>query len=210
MRLVAISDVHEQWHNLIIPSCDILISAGDYSYQGRPEVVRDFHMWLDEQPATHIISVQGNHETWVEKNFIEAKAIAQKECPDIHFIDEGLVEIDGLKIYGSAVTPFFGNWAWNKHPHEIGAHWDKIPDNTDILISHGPPYNILDICPDGSKVGCYQLFSKIQQLKNLKVHIFGHIHHSAGSKYFNNVRYYNASICTETYKPLNPVTVIDL
>lgn len=210
-KIVAISDVHEQWKNLVIPECDILISAGDYSYQGLPNVVKDFHEWLNEQEAGHIISVQGNHETWVEKNFEEAKRIAKKACPAVHFIDEGLVEIEGLKIWCSAITPWFHNWAWNRdRGSDIQKHWDKIPDNIDILVTHGPPYKILDeVPPYGAQVGCEQLFTRILELTKLKIHIFGHIHAGHGHKELNGVHYYNASICTEQYKPLNPVTIIE-
>ncbi len=69
MKIVAISDVHCKWNKVVIPECDILISAGDYSFQGEPHVVVDFHKWLNKQPAKHKISVQGNHEKQVEKNF---------------------------------------------------------------------------------------------------------------------------------------------
>ena len=75
MKIVAISDVHNLWHKLTIPECDVLISAGDYSSRSQPEVVEAFHKWMDKQPADVLVSVQGNHELWVEKNFDEARDI---------------------------------------------------------------------------------------------------------------------------------------
>lgn len=219
MRIVAISDVHEQWKNIEIPTCDILISAGDYSYQGDHKVVRKFHAWLDEQPASHIISVQGNHEVKVESNFNLAKAIAQEECPDVHFLEHEAIEIEGIKIFGSAWTPYFCDWAWNGARNDAEAvlyrkpliqkKWEQIPEDTNILITHGPPYQILDYVPMGGNVGCSHLHERILNLPNLKHHIFGHIHYSHGFKEFNGVKYWNASICTESYKPNNPVTVFD-
>lgn len=208
LKIVAISDTHENWGKLVIPECDILISAGDYSFRGSPNVVKDFHAWLNIQPAKHVISVQGNHESWVEKNFLEAKQIALEACSRVNFIDEGLVVINGVNFWGSAVTPFFCNWAWNRHSHEIQEHWDKIPANTNVLITHGPPYNVLDLCPDGRRVGCPKLMTKIREVKP-KVHIFGHIHWSYGQKEFNGTQYYNAAICNESYNPFNPPTVIE-
>src|SRR5271170_4285418 len=98
MKICAISDVHCKWNKVTIPECDLLISAGDYSFLGERHIVRDFHKWLHKQPAKEIISVQGNHEKWVEKNFQLAKQAAEEACPGVHFIDEGLVEIDGLRI----------------------------------------------------------------------------------------------------------------
>ena len=79
MRVVAISDVHGKWNKLTIPPCNVLVSTGDYSFRGEKHMVKDFHTWLNKQPADHIISVQGNHEVWVEQNFEEAKLLAEIE-----------------------------------------------------------------------------------------------------------------------------------
>lgn len=78
MRICAISDTHGKWNKLKIPECDILISAGDYSFRGESHMVKNFHKWLNKQDAGQIISVQGNHELWVQSNFQEAKDIAEK------------------------------------------------------------------------------------------------------------------------------------
>jgi Icc-related predicted phosphoesterase len=218
MKIVAISDVHAKWQKLQIPECDILISAGDYSFRGEKHLVKNFHEWLNKQEAGYIISVQGNHETWVEQNFQEAKELAEKVCPGVHFIDEGLVEIEGIKIWCSAIQPWFHNWAWNRHRGaEIKRHWDLIPVDTNILVTHGPPYGVLDevVRADGSSynppnlAGCEELAKKILDLKQLDLHFFGHIHCGAGQKHVNGVSYYNASICDEMYMPSNPITVVD-
>lgn len=218
MKVVAISDVHEKWQKLQIPKCDILISCGDYSFHGHWEVVEEFHEWLNEQDAGHIISVQGNHETWVEKNFERAKKIAEKACPAVHFIGtEGVVNVEGVKIYGSAVTPWFHNWAWNvDRGPKMAAHWAKIPDDVDILVTHGPPAGMRDIVyrVDGvtprDRVGCQDLMDRIMQLPKLKHHFFGHIHGSYGHMEFNGVHYWNCSVCDEMYSPDNAITEVDL
>lgn len=218
MKIVAISDTHAKWKNLVIPECDILISAGDYSFRGEKHIVKNFHEWLNAQEAGHIISVQGNHETWVEKNFDEAKALAESVCPAVHFIgSHGTVEIEGLKIHGSAITPWFYDWAWNvRRGPDIAKEWAKIPDDIDILVTHGPPNGQLDIVyyADGvtpkERVGCWDLEERIKQLPKLKHHIFGHIHCSHGHREFNGVNYWNAAICDEMYMPTNPITIIEL
>lgn len=215
MRLVAISDVHGKWKKLKIPTCDILISAGDYSFKGEPHMVKDFHAWLEVQDAGHIISVQGNHELWVEKNFQEAKELAESVCPAVHFIDEGLVEIEGLKIWCSAITPWFHDWAWNRHRGpEIKSHWDRIPDDTNIIVTHGPAYGILDlvVAANGDpqrNVGCVQLGKRIKEIKP-DIHICGHIHSGHGEFEQDGIRYFNASICDEMYYPSYPITEIIL
>ena len=215
MRIVAISDVHNRYHNLLIPKCDVLISAGDYSFHGEPHVVKAYHEWLHQQPADHIISGQGNHEVWVEKNFDEAKAIALAACPRVDFLEEGRVVIDGVNFWYASVTPWFCNWAYNRwRGPEIAAHWRKIPEDTNVLIAHGPPYGILDIVPyvngvPKKRVGCHDLLARIKELPNLDINIFGHIHHSHGEHHEDGVSYYNVAVCDEQYVPSNGITVID-
>lgn len=225
LKIVAISDVHGKWNKIQIPKCDILISAGDYSFRGERHMVKDFHRWLNKQPAKHIISVQGNHELLVEKYFLECKEIAKEECNRVHFIEEDLIEIEEIKIYCSAWTPYFNNWAYNagrtiseaalyQKPF-IGDIWNRIPDDIDILVTHGPPYEILDLAPVNRinpiprNVGCERLKERIKSLKKLTHHIFGHIHNDYGIKQIDGITYINASICNEAYQPLNEPIVVD-
>lgn len=214
MKIVAISDVHTRWKDLVIPNCDVLISAGDFSFRGEPWVVKNFHEWLNKQPATHIISIMGNHELGVEKDFGMSKQLALQACPRVHFIEEGEVIIDGVKFYGSAITPFFCDWAYNRlRGPDITRHWDMIPRDTNVLVSHGPPYGILDIVPYSNGVpkeraGCHDLLAAVKEIKP-DLHIFGHIHHSHGQHHEDGTSFYNVSICDEMYCPTNPVTVID-
>ena len=213
MKIVCISDVHGKWHKLKIPSCDLLVSAGDFSFRGEETMVTDFHKWLSGQDAKHVISVMGNHETAVEKNFFYNKELALQNCPRAYFIDEGPAVIDGLKVYGSAITPFFCNWAWNRHRgSEIKKHWDKIPDDTELLITHGPAFGILDKVNNGyiESVGCEELLGRIGQLKNLKAHVFGHLHSNNGQVTVNGVTYINAAICDESYHPVQPIQIIEI
>lgn len=217
MRIVMISDTHAKWQKLVIPECDVLISAGDYSFRGEKHLVKNFHEWLSKQPARHVISVQGNHETWVEKNLQEAKDLVFQVAPRVKFVVEESFEIEGVKFHGSAITPWFYDWAWNvERGPAIKAHWDKIPDDTQVLITHGPPHGQLDIVyyADGvtpkERVGCYELEERIRELKQLKLHVFGHIHGSAGERTFNGVTYINASICDEMYMPTQPVREFEL
>lgn len=179
-------------------------------------MVKDFHKWLNDQDAGHIISVQGNHELWVEKNFLEAKKIAEKACPAVHFIEEGLIEIEGVKIWCSSWTPWFHSWAYNAaRGEQIKRHWDLIPEDTNVLVTHGPPYEILDevLRIDGSSsgrfVGCEELLKRVKQIKP-DIHIFGHIHCGYGEKHIDGTSFYNASICDEMYCASNAPHVIEL
>lgn len=211
MKIVCISDTHGKWNKLTIPECDLLISAGDYSFRGETHIVRDFHKWMSKQPARYFISVQGNHELAVEKNFHFYQQLVEQIDPRIYFIDEGSIEIEGVKIHCSAITPEFCNWAWNRQRGaQIKRHWDAIPDDTQVLVTHGPRAMILDRLVDYNHVGCEDLGNRIDELKHLKLHVFGHIHCASGEMSFNGVKYINAAICDEQYKPTNPVREFEL
>ncbi len=226
MKIVCISDVHGKWNRLTIPECDILISSGDYSFRGELHMVKDFHAWLNKQPAKHVISVQGNHEVFVEHNFNTAKQVALEQCPRVHFVDHELVEIEGLKIFCSAWTPWFYNWAYNAYrtladaqhfqkPY-IGDKWRDIPMDINMLVTHGPPAGILDqvyqidgVTPR-ERVGCDLLLQKLVQIPTLKHHFFGHIHGSHGETEFHGIKFYNAAICGETYAVDYEPTVVEI
>jgi Icc-related predicted phosphoesterase len=130
-------------------------------------------------------------------------------------IDEA-VEIEGVKIYGSPVQPEFHAWAFNKQRGpEIKKYWDAIPEDTEILISHGPAAGILDVVcyADGTpkeRVGCHDLYDRVMNLKYLKHHIFGHIHSGYGYVEHNGKHFWNASICDEGYMPSNDPHIIEL
>lgn len=217
IKIAMISDVHNKWHHLQIPECDILISAGDYSFVGEQSIVREFHKWLNQQPAKEKISVQGNHEVWVQRNWHLAKCIAQEQCPGVHFIDEGRVELLGKKIWCSAITPWFHDWAWNRQRGlEIRKHWERIPIDTEILVTHGPPYGILDQVKDeksgimSEPLGCKDLRAQLGYHDDIKLHVFGHIHTGSGEMDFGGIHFVNASIVDEQYRPCYPVRVFDL
>lgn len=160
-KIACISDVHNQWHNIKVPECDILISAGDYSNRGEHHSVFGFHSWLSKQPAKHKISVQGNHEVYVENNYEAAKELVPS---DVHFIEHGTLNIEGIKFYCSAATPKFCNWAYMMSEDEIEQNWAKIPDDTEVLVTHGPAFGFLDqINPLKSPpLGCKRLRKRIE------------------------------------------------
>ena len=91
-------------------------------------------------------------------------------------------------------------------------HWQLIPENTDVLITHGPPNGIADGVEAGFgtlNVGCNDLLDRIDSL-SLKAHIFGHIHEGYGSVVKDGICFVNASTCDERYRPINPPILIDI
>ncbi len=233
MKIVAISDTHNRHNKLIIPECDLLIHSGDWTGEGKKSEVENFAKWLDKQvQCKNIVIVPGNHEKYFELNLNESRKWITDLAPRVNLlIDEGL-NLDGINIYASPVQPWFCDWGWNRaseklkdlgyhmygksfFPMPIKPHWDAIPNDTNILITHGPPYGILDTTtfangdPKPDNLGCEDLLNRIKQLKDLDLHFFGHIHASNGQKHVDGVSYFNASICDEQYYPSNPVTVVE-
>lgn len=192
MRIVAISDTHNLHDRLEIPTGDVLLHSGDVSMKGTEEEVHDFLNWFAAQPHPYKVFIAGNHDFFFEgKSKEEIQAILPK---GIHYLNEELVEINGLKIWGSPITPIpRRQWAFNKtRGADIQQHWDSIPKDLDILMVHGPPKGILDTVLDGNMVGCENLRQTIQH-KKPKVMLFGHIHESRGQRQVKETLFINAS-----------------
>lgn len=201
LKIIAISDTHNKHKEITIPECDILIHAGDATGMGRASEIRNFAKWFNKQPAKYKIFVPGNHELKFEKELPASKLWFSEECPDGILLINQSIEIEGIKIYGSPITPFFYNWAWNEYKEGLEKAWKAIPDDTNLLITHGQAYGINDIVDNqpGVHLGCQHLMDRIQELKNLKIYIGGHLHSGKKYTYFNGVQFYNASICGERY-----------
>jgi hypothetical protein len=134
-----------------------------------------------------------------------------QEAGCIYLEDSG-VTIDGKLFYGSPWQPRFYDLAFNvERGPQIAKKWANIPDNTNVLITHGPPHGILDdTIRDGSQ-GCKDLAERIGELAQLKAHIFGHLHHDGGKMIEEyGVKFANAAVCTDKYVPSNPPIVLEI
>lgn len=211
-RVVVISDTHgahrEMKHK--IPGGDILIHCGDCLWTGKfQHELNNFLSWFKNQKAKHLVLIAGNHDWFFQKE----PRLAKQVCKDagVHYLENSYVELEGLKIYGTPIQPFFCDWAFNiRSPLERSKYFSKIPAGTDILVTHCPPAYILDI-PGGQKgnVGCGVLRQHIQRVRP-KLSLFGHIHGSYGQHVEEGTHFVNASTCDETYDPVNPPIVIDI
>jgi Icc-related predicted phosphoesterase len=208
MRIVCVSDTHTMLDKVQVPDGDILIHAGDFTYQGYEHEVKQFAAHLDKLPHPTKIVIAGNHDMSFQHSPEKARGWLGNSCI---YLEDSLVEVEGLKIYGAPWQPYFCNWAFNlRFSHQLKEKWDLIPEGIDILVTHGPPNNILDLVPhDGRKVGCVDLAEAVSRVKP-KLHIFGHIHEGYGQLHKDGTTYINASSCTGAYKPTNPPIVIDL
>ena len=205
MKICIISDTHEQEKELIVPKADLLIHCGDLSYQGDRIKILEFVHWFDSQPHKHKIFIAGNHDFLYEDSIFPFDSPFRK-----NYLYNQAISIEGYIIYASPYTPKFGNWAFmKKRGDEISNEWKKIPQDTDILITHGPPMGILDKTRRGDNAGCYDLMKRVEEIKP-KLHAFGHIHEGYGQVEKDGTIFVNASNCDEFYEIKNAPIVVEI
>ncbi len=210
-RIVCLSDTHNCNEQIAVPDGDVLIHAGDATIRGTQHEVEEFLTWFSSLPHKYKIFVAGNHDWLFENDNRFARLLVANF--NIKYLQDSFVEIEGFKIYGSPWQPRFYDWAFNlMRGAEIAEKWKLIPDDTDILITHGPPHGILDEVPRKyfvENTGCEELRKKIEEIRP-KLHIFGHIHCGYGQTEQFGVKFVNASNCDEEYNPTQPPIVIEL
>ena len=199
MRLVIFSDTHCAHEELNMPEGDLLIFAGDMCGYGHKKEAKRFIKWMSDLPHKYKVCICGNHDWPFYKYLGFAKD--SFESTGIHYLQDSSVEIDGLKIYGSPWQPEFCNWAFNlPRGKQLAEKWAMIPDDTDILITHGPPATIRDCCP--TSVGCDDLLKRVYEIKP-KLHVFGHIHTQWGISFRDGITFINASIVDDYNTKVN-------
>ena len=176
-----ISDTHCLHHNLNMPKdIDLVIHTGDASnwrdpFRNESEVI-NFLEWYAKLPIENKIFCAGNHDTSIEKGLVTKNLM---EDMGIHYLYCDSIEIRGLKIWGAPYVPTYGDWAFMKNRQKIAKVWNEIPDDADILVTHGPPKGILDLTYDrDNKVklcGDSALLKRVLAL-DIKLVCFGHIH----------------------------------
>ncbi len=217
MKILALSDTHGlhnkiplEWFNVSDKENTILIHAGDISNMGHLNEIEAFCYWYDKLDFPHKIFCAGNHDFGFQNKPKEVSEIISK-YPSITYLQDDFTIINGVKIYCSPWQPYFHNWSFNlKRGQPLQNKWDLIPLDTDILITHGPVYGLVDMTPNGEFVGCQNLLDTIvTKLNNLKAHVSGHIHCAYGHTYKNGVQYINASTLNEMYMVANKPILID-
>ena len=213
LKVSLISDTHTK-HSLCgndLPGGDLLIHAGDFMNSGYSErEAFEFLEWIDKQRYDKKVFIAGNHDRLFEIDKVKKYELL-KQFPNLIYLEDelfGLYNLDtdkSVKIYGSPWQPEFYNWAFNlpRNDKEMKARWDAIPANTDILVTHGPPFGYQDI-PGGVsiRVGCEMLRYRVDEIKP-KIHVFGHIHGSYGYYFDGHTHFFNASILNERYQYTN-------
>jgi len=206
MKIVTISDTHSMHRSLNMPDGDVLIHAGDFSAHGTLDDAFEFNDWLGTLDYEHKLIIAGNHELCFEKKPEEA----EKLITNAVYLKDSSIVIDGMKFYGAPWQPTFYNWAFNlERGAELKEKWDLIDADTDVLITHGPPYGYLDVTMEHKHVGCEELIKAVHRVRP-RLHVFGHIHCGYGMDKVGSTRLINACICTERYEPSNQPFVIEI
>jgi Icc-related predicted phosphoesterase len=217
MKIDCIADLHGFLPKL--EGGDLLIVAGDLTAHDHNFEYLKFFIWLDQQKYTKKIVIAGNHDQVLVKKGL----VTIFKGKDIEYLCDSGTEFQGLKIWGSPWTPWFHGVnpkckAFMRKDRLLTSKWAKIPMKTDILITHGPAYGILDGTPleDGSLYHCgsQSLYNWLKYVERPRYHIFGHIHEAYGSEEhfatYNDkmMQSINCSYVNEHYQPTNnPVRI---
>ena len=221
MKLCIISDTHGFENLITIPECDVLIHCGDFCSYGSKQESLKFLQWFCQQPAEHKLFIAGNHDicweqdpAWVQRTLAELHVYEK----NIHYLRDSGVEINEVKFWGSPWQPEFMRWAFNlpRGGNELYQAWEKVPRETDVLITHTPLKDILDRSnksypPYPQNAGCELLRHRVEEIGTIKLHCAGHIHEAQGGSQVLNPTYcINASICNRDYQAVNKPVEIDL
>lgn len=227
MIIDCISDLHGYLPKLL--GGDLLIVAGDITNNDSLKSWAEFFLWLKSQNYRKKILISGNHDRFLENGFPKCQSEAndmaelqsflhdmgEMEVSDFEYLCDSGTTFDGIKIWGSPWTNWFHGInpkckAFNRSSSKLSGKWYKIPDGTDILVTHGPPFGILDTTgTNGESVGNVELLDEVTKRVGPKLHVFGHIHENGGKTMdVGSTTFINASIMNEVYDPVNePVRI---
>lgn len=176
VTVVAMADTHGFHAQLTVPRGDVLIHAGDMTQRGTWPQLQAFHDWFVALPFDHKVLIAGNHDFLFQDEPLRARALFR----DVIYLEDSEATVAGLRIYGSPWQPWFHDWAFNLHRGPaIEQKWKRIPTGLDILVTHGPPAGLGDLCWDGRQVGCADLLRHVERARP-RFHLFGHIHEARG------------------------------
>ncbi|MBO5062249.1 MAG: metallophosphatase domain-containing protein [Prevotella sp.] len=197
MRILHLSDTHGCHRRISdLPEADVLAHSGDFCMVGSEQEVFDFLNWFCDLPYRHKIFICGNHDDCLYGANINGLD------DNVHYLCNSGIEIEGLKFYG--VPMFMGDCVTDRQ----NLNYDKIPIDTDVLITHAPAYGILDF-DDSINYGSEVLLQAVTNV-NPRIHLFGHIHKQHGITTIETTTYSNGAIMNDDYSILNHPNIIEL
>jgi Icc-related predicted phosphoesterase len=198
MRIIHLSDTHMLHRRLDVPLGDVLVHSGDFVGEGTLDDYADVFDWLDAMPHAHKVLVAGNHDALFE-HFAD---LIRKRVPrTVTYLEDSGMTIGGLKFWGSPWTPGYAWMAFTYRAIERGQiRWSSLPNDTDVLVTHGPPYGIFDRNSSGQHIGDKDLLERVAVIRPT-LHLFGHVHDQSGRMKRNGTTFVNAAIGDDVDAP---------
>jgi len=197
MHITHLSDTHNKHHLLKnLPEADIIIHSGDMSVNGSENEIAEFIEWFGKLPYKYKLFIAGNHDDCLFGANVEGMP------DDCFYLCNSSVTIEGVKFYGMPM--FMEDVISGNYDNNIR----QIPNDTDVLITHQPPYCILDSSSNTNYGDCIllQAVLKIQP----KYHLFGHIHNAYGIEKIDNTTFVNAAVLNEQYELTNKAVLLKM
>lgn len=213
---MCLSDTHTMHYKLdlnMLQGIDCVVHTGDFS-NGDELSTDNFLCWFSDLPVKHKVFIAGNHDKYVQS--YNEKFRYKCLILGIEYLQDSGIEIEGIKFYGTPWTTVFYNWSFMAYEDDLSKIYKLIPKDTQVLLSHGPAQGYLDFVPriGGGHVGSLALRNKVKRLKDLKYHIFGHIHCGAGvldiETKSNKYTAVNASVLNDDYRWVNQPIIIEI
>lgn len=225
VRFVCISDTHNCGGRMrhAVPPGDVLLHAGDFTMAGSAKEVDAFSAFLGTLPHRHKLVIAGNHElsfdpgtTWLAASreqaaVDDAVSAMKRRLVNCTYLQDSEATVFGLKVYGSPWQPWHNDWAFNlQRGRALLDKWERIPSDTDVLLTHTPPIGHGDLCVLDQHVGCVELLGVVQRRVRPRFHVFGHIHEGYGMTTDGQTVFVNAAICDVRYRPVNAPLIFDI
>jgi Icc-related predicted phosphoesterase len=209
VRVCCIGDFHGRLPPPV-PPCDLLLVAGDIG-PDEPEAAEAWLRtglgpWLEAQPAREIVAVAGNHDL-----LAAADPSSFRTAAPWRYLDNESAVVAGARLAGSAWSLPFGHWPFMAEEDVLAGIWQRIPEDTEILLVHGPPYGCCDATARGVRGGSLTLLRRVTELPDLRLVCCGHIHEGYGREtLWTGALVVNASLVDLSVELANEPVVIDL
>ncbi|KAF1765666.1 hypothetical protein GCK72_005619 [Caenorhabditis remanei] len=237
VRFVCIGCTHgEQMDLSRLPPGDVLLVAGDFTSCGLPNEVHNFNKLLGKLKYAYKVVIGGNHECTFDDTFLklnkesEPKEMALKQAllSAIHsdskggisakdllsnaiYLEDSVIELFGITIYGTPWQPKVDNWAFNlSRGQSLLDKWNMIPTGVDVLLTHTPPLGHGDMMNNGQRMGCVELLNTVFKRVRPKYHVFGHIHEGYGCTTDGYTKFINCCLCNENLDMKNEPVIFDI
>ncbi|MDQ8199384.1 metallophosphoesterase [Pelagicoccus enzymogenes] len=194
MNVTVISDTHTMHDRLPPLSGDVLIHAGDFYdvAECRDKKLKRLNAWFAKQDFMIKIYVPGEHD---EPVFLSWRA-GNNYLSEATLLVDSVFEYEGVRFYGSPWVPNADGYPFSMEEERIDETWSKIPVQTDVLITHVPPFGVLDDGPFDRGLGCPVLKGKVLEAQP-RCHVFGHVHWSSGCQKIGVTEFINASFVNQ-------------